>query len=81
MANFGSETSKFKMVIYLNDNEKKVFYSLENEDKRGENYSVDGMVRRLLERMFKNKYHTAVIYDLKTNSQVLKFVNGKQVLS
>ena len=78
--NFGVDISKFKMVIYLKNNDRKVFYSLTNEEKKGDRYAINGMIRRLLEKRYKNTYHTAVVYNRETNIEVLKMIEGRRVI-
>ena len=77
MSNFGSDQSKFKMIIYLKNGQRKCYYSLLNEEERGDHIAVGGMVRRLLERMYKNKYQTALIINRETDIVYKKFINGK----
>ena len=68
MPNFGPDISKFKMVIYLTSNDKKTFYSLTNEENKGNERALNGMVSRLLFRKYRGKYQTALIYA-KVNGQ------------
>lgn len=81
MSNFSSEQSKFKMVLYLKSGERKSFYSLINEEKKGDEVAIRGMKRRLLERIYKGKYQTALIYDRFTDKVVQKYINGKMEVS
>lgn len=79
MSNFGKDISKYVMVVYMKDNSCLRFYSLSNEDKKGMLFSVTAMVRRLLERRLRNRYHTAIVYDRKSDREVVKYVNGVKV--
>lgn len=76
MSNFGKDQSKFKMVIYLKNGQRKCFYSLVNEEKKGDDVALRGMTRRLLENAYKGKYSTALIFDRVADTQVKKYVNG-----
>ena len=76
MSNFGTDQSKFKMVLYLKSGDRKCFYSLVNEEKKGDEVAIRGMKRRLLERIYKGKYQTALIYNRMTDKIEQKFVNG-----
>jgi hypothetical protein len=77
MSNFGTDLSKFKMVLYLKNGDRKCFYSLLNEEKKGDQIAIRGMQRRLLENRYKGKYQTAIIYDRIQDKEVQKFINGK----
>lgn len=79
MSNFGKDISKYVMVVYMKDNSCLRFYSLANEDKKGMLFSVTAMVRRLLERRLRSRYHTAIVYDRKSDREVVKYVNGVKV--
>lgn len=79
MTNFSKDTSRFKMVIYLKDRTTKVFYSLDNEEKKSSSYAIRGMVRRLLEKLYLNKYTTSIIYDMTTGEEVEKYISGRKV--
>lgn len=63
MANFGAGVSRYKMVVYLKSGDKKVFYSLTNEEQKVPQKVVSNMVNRLLFGMYRGKYQTAMIYD------------------
>lgn len=76
MSNFGKDSSKFKMVVYLKNGQRKCFYSLINEEKKGDEVALRGMVRRLLENAYKGKYSTALIFNTSADIQVRKYVNG-----
>jgi len=76
MSNFGSDQSKFKMVLYLKSGERKCFYSLLNEEKKSDEVAIRGMKRRLLDRMYKGKYQTALIYNRITDRIEQKYING-----
>lgn len=76
MSNFGKDSSKFKMVLYLKNGQRKCFYSLINEEKKGDEIALRGMVRRLLENAYKGKYSTALIFNTSADVQVRKYVNG-----
>jgi aromatic ring hydroxylase len=78
MSNFGKTQSKFKLVIYLKRGEKKVYYSLENEEKVSDDKAIRGMIRRLLYHLYKDKYQTAIIYEQYTGKEKHKFINGVQ---
>ncbi len=77
MSNFGNDQSKFKMVVYLKSGARHTFYSLLNEEKKGDSVAIRGMKRRLLENRFKGKYQTALIYDRYKDILLEKFINGK----
>lgn len=79
MANFGKDISKYKMVIYLKDRSQQTFYSLVEEDKKGETHSCNGMTRRLLDKLYRNKYSTALIYDRDSDCLVAKYIDGAKV--
>ena len=80
MGNFGKDQSKFKLVVYMKNDDRMVFYSLENEEKRSAEVAIRGMIRRLLLRKYLNKYKTAIIYDNTTGAMVSKYVNGVKEL-
>lgn len=77
MSNFSSDQSKFKMVVYLKNGQRKCYYSLINEEKKGDEFALNGMIRRLLDRIHKGRYQTALIIDRYTDKTVKKYVNGK----
>lgn len=79
MSNFGKDISKYVMVVYMKDNSCLRFYSLSNEDRKGMAFSVKAMVRRLLERKLRNRYHTAIVYDRISDREILKYVDGIKV--
>jgi len=72
MSNFGSDQSKFKMVLYLKNGDRKCFYSLVNEEQRGDQFALRGMERRLLEKTYKGKYQTALVFNKHSNGMVAK---------
>lgn len=76
MSNFGKDNSKFKMVVYLKNGKRLCYYSLTNEEKKGDVVAINGMVRRLLDKAHKGKYSTALIYNTKSDIQLRKYVNG-----
>lgn len=77
MSNFGKEISKFKMVIYLKNQAVKNYFSLVNEEKKGAEFVLQQMERRLLNGKHKGKYQTALIFDQKQDKLLRKYVNGK----
>lgn len=77
MSNFGSDQSKFKMVIYLKSGARHIFYSLINEEKKSDAIALNGMKRRLLEKKFRGLYQTALIYDRYSDRLIEKYINGK----
>ncbi|MDZ4059440.1 MAG: hypothetical protein U1D64_05285 [Bacteroidales bacterium] len=77
MSNFGSDQSKYKLIVYLKNGERKSYYSLLNEEKKGDDFAIRGMERRLLERIHKGKYQTALFINRHTDTPCRKFVNGK----
>lgn len=81
MNNFGKDISKYVMVVYMKDNSCLRFYSLSNEDKKGMAFSVKAMVRRLLDRKLRNRYHTAIVYDRSSDREIVKYVDGIKVMT
>ncbi len=81
MSNFGKEISKYVMVVYMKDNSCLRFYSLANEDKKGMAFSVNAMVRRLLGRKLRNRYHTAIVYDRASDREIVKYIDGIKVMT
>ncbi len=79
MGNFSNDQSKFKLIIYLKSGQRQCFYSLLNEEKKGDDVAKRGMIRRLLERRFKDKYQTALLYDRISDLLLQKWVDGKQL--
>lgn len=77
MSNFGSDQSKYKMVVYLKNGQRKCYYSLVNEEERGESVALRNMIRRLLERLHRGKYQTALVIDRYSNKIITKYVDGK----
>jgi len=77
MSNFGKEISKFKLVVYLKSQSVKHYFSLTNEEKRGDDYVINQMERRLLDGKHKGKYQTALFFDQKQDKLIRKYVNGK----
>lgn len=57
---------------------RQCFYSLVNEEKKGDEVAKKGMVRRLLDRRFKGKYQTALMYDRISDTLLDKWVDGKK---
>lgn len=77
---FNSDLSRYKMVIYLLNKDKHVYYSIVSEDKKGEDKSIGAMVRRLLEGKYRKKYNTALVYDNSTGDLIQKYVKGVREL-
>lgn len=75
---FDANLSRFKVVIYLLNRERCVFYSLIEEDKKNPDRSLSGMVRRLLLDRYRKKYNTALVYD--NGSLIQKYVKGVREL-
>ena len=78
MSNFGNDQSKFKLIVYLKGGQRQCFYSLLNEEKKGDEVAKKGMVRRLLDRRFKGKYQTALMYERQTDTLLDKWIDGKK---
>lgn len=77
MSNFGNDLSKYKLIVYLKGGQRQCFYSLVNEEKKGDDVAKRNMKRRLLENKFKGRYQTALLYDRLNDVCVEKWVNGK----
>lgn len=73
---FSSESSSFKLVIYLQSGEIIRRYSFLKADKNG---SSNFKLERLLLTTYKNKYTTALLYDNKTDQELVKWVNGIKI--
>lgn len=73
--NFGHDHSKFKMILYLKSGEKKCYYSLLNEEERGDLFAISNMKRRLFVR-YKLKLQTALIYHQKTGQLIEKHISS-----
>lgn len=78
MSNFGTDQSKFKMILYLKNGDRKCFYSLLNEEKKGDQIALRNMCRRLLDKIYKGKYMTALIFDRVSDKVIEKYIDGKK---
>jgi hypothetical protein len=65
------------MVVYLKNGQRKCYYSLVNEEERGDAVALRNMTRRLLERLHRGKYQTALVIDRYSNKILTKYVDGK----
>lgn len=78
---FDTKKSKIKLVVYsLKNNSREVFFSLFNEECKGDRHVLEKMKERLLERKFNNNYQTAIFYLNNTDSILQKYVKGDIVL-
>lgn len=77
----------FKLLIYFKDENRRIFYSYHTsynaelkkviiDDKTALNKLI-----RQIEFHFKGTYKTAVIYHKDTNTQLLKYVNGRLIFA
>jgi len=73
MANFGPSVSRYKMVVYLKNGDRKVYYSLlKEEQKNPPDKVVSNMVRRLLFGLHHGKYQTAMLYDTRNTNEAFQ---------
>lgn len=68
------------MVIYLLNKTRLTFYSVVDEDKKSNEKSINGMIRRLLTTKYRGKYNTALIFDNATGTMIQKYVRGVREL-
>lgn len=78
MSNFGNDQSKFKLIVYMKGGGRQCYYSLVNEEKKGDDVAMKGMVRRLLDRRLKGKYQTALMYNRISDTLLEKWIDGKK---
>lgn len=77
MPNIGKDISLTKLVIYLNDNTKKVLYSMRSYDNKGRDYGKQILIDRFINLRYKGKFKTALMYDNLNNNLIHKWVNGQ----
>lgn len=78
----GPDISRFKLVVYFkNQPDKKghVFYSFLRDEKKGYQTCVDILIVRTIEK-WTGKYNTAILYDLKQDKVVRKYINGERTI-
>jgi hypothetical protein len=56
-----------------------VWHSFKSMDYKGEQYQIDSMRRRILEKYYHNQYKVARFYDEATNREICRFANGVMV--
>lgn len=64
--------SKLKIWILLNNGDRITRYSIIKEDRKGLDYSLQAMKRRMVDNEFRGKFGTVIFYDNSTNREILR---------
>lgn len=76
---YNKTKSLVKLKVYMKpDGKVQTFYSFLKNDKKGWQHSMFAMEKRLLLRILRGKYITALFFDNHQNKLVGKWVNGKK---